>query len=408
MSDVKGRNTGRDDRDGGQVQLFESDTKPHLKPDLTLDATPELPAAVEIRINNGPIAGMDMSLDGSRLLVTNYGDNSVSLIDTDTCRVVETIAGITEPFAIATGRTAADRAYVSIVSPSYDSIGVIDTSTNTLAATHPLTLSISDLTVDPGGSHVYASRNGARGADVAVLDVVTGQVEAVDIASAPGVTAQCVRSSADGSRLYVALNGPSGGQLVVVATRAERDADRGATGRSRWRRKNPKSTNGGQQGKPQLRVVGAVDIGSSVRDIAVSPDGTTVYVASCSADFGAVVDVVDVRARKVTATRKIEQIGGLVTRLTLGGDGDRAYLVSEDRVTVLNTLTQDIVGTVRADQPSCVIESRDGSHLYIADYLGTVTLVPVAATIPGTDDSRTCDSTEWIIPELLQYEAALA
>ncbi|KZS64307.1 YncE family protein [Mycobacterium ostraviense] len=395
MSDVNGQNTGWDERDSAYVQLFGS------------GATPDLPAAVEIRVNNGPIAAMAMSADGSRLLVTNYRDHSVSVIDTDSCRVGETIAGVNEPFAIATASAPAERAYVSIVSPAYDSIGVIDASTNTLAATHPLTLSVSDLTVDPGGNYVYASRNGARGADVAVLDTATGRVEAIEVATVPGTTAQCVRISADGSRLYVGINGPSGGQLVAVATRPERDADRGATGRSRWRRKNAKSPEKAE--KPQLRVVGTVDIGSAVRDVAVSPDGAIVYVASCGADFGAVVDVVDSRARKVTATRKIDQIGGLVTRLTLSGDGDRAYLVSEDRVTVLDTLTQDIVGTVRADQPSCVIESRDGGHLYIADYTGTVTMVPVAATVPGVDDAVECGaSTEWIMPELLQYEAALA
>lgn len=397
MSDVNGQNTGWDERDGAQVQLFGS------------GATPDLPAAVEIRLNNGPIAAMAMSPDGSRLLVTNYSDHSVSVIDTDNCRVVETIAGVNEPFAIATGSAPAARAYVSIVSPSYDSIGVIDTSTNTLAATHPLTLSVNDLTVDPGGNYVYVSRNGARGADVAVLDTATGGVEAIDIATAPGTTAECVRSSTDGTRLYVAINGLSGGQLVVVATRAEPDPDGGATGRSRWRRKNPKNAHVAQDGKPKLRVVDTIDIGSAVRDVAVSPDGATVYVASCGADFGAVVDVVDSRAREVTATRKIDQIGGLVTRLTLSSDGDRAYLVSEDRVTVLNTLTQDIIGTVRVAQPSCVIESRDGGHVYIADYTGTITMVPVAATVARIDDAREYEaSTEWILPELLQYEAALA
>nr|WP_244174454.1 hypothetical protein [Mycobacterium persicum] len=208
MSDVNGQNPGWDEQDDAQVQLFGS------------GATPDLPAAVECRVNNGPIAAMAMSPDGSRLLVTNYSDHSVSVIDTDTCRVVETIAGVNEPFAITTGSAPAERAYVSIVSPAYDSIGVIDASTNTLAATHPLTLSVSDLTVDPGGNYVYASRNGARGADVAVLDTATGAVEAIDIATAPGATAECVRISADGSRLYVGINGPSGGQLVIIATRA--------------------------------------------------------------------------------------------------------------------------------------------------------------------------------------------
>ncbi|WP_373425052.1 YncE family protein, partial [Mycobacterium simiae] len=141
-----------------------------------------------------------------------------------------------------------------------------------------------------------------------------------------------------------------------------------------------------------------------------SPDGATAYVASCGADFGTVVDVIDTRTNKVTRTRKIDQIGGLVTRLSVGGNGARAYLVSEDRVTVLNTRDQDIIGTVRAGQPSCVVESRDGSRLYIADNSGTVSVTPVAAGLSGSEvDGPASDvSTAWIVPELLQYEAALA
>ena len=93
------------------------------------------------------------------------------------------------------------------------------------------------------------------------------------------------------------------------------------------------------------------------------------------------VDVVDTRTNKITGTRKIAEIGGLLTRLTLSGDGDRAYLVSDDRVTMLCTLTQDVIGTVNvATQPSCVVESPDGKYLYIADYSGTVTVAPIASS----------------------------
>ena len=62
-----------------------------------------LPIFVEIPVNNGPISSIATSPDGSRLMVTNYGHNSVSIIDTDSCRVLETVAGVDEPFAIAVG-----------------------------------------------------------------------------------------------------------------------------------------------------------------------------------------------------------------------------------------------------------------------------------------------------------------
>lgn len=396
--DVNGEHTGRDGLDAGEAPLLE------------FGAAPDLPVTVEIRVSNGPIASIDITADGSRLMVTNYGDSSVSVIDTDTCRVLETVAGIDEPFAIAMSGAEANRAYVSTVSPAYDSIGVIEVSTNSIVATHPLTLSVSDLTVSPDGKYVYASRNGARGADVAVLDTTTGRVASIDIATTPGTTAECVRISPDGGHLYVGTNGPCGGQLVVVATRSEPDEKPSRAGRPRWRRKNGKEAPAATDAKPKLRIVGTIEIGSAVRDVSLSPDGATAYVASCGADFGAVIDVIDTRTSTITGTRKIDQIGGLVTRLSLGGNGARAYLVSEDRVTVLNTLNQEIIGTVRAGQPSCVVESRDGSLLYIADNRGTISVTPVAAALSGIDvELQARDaSAEWIMPELLQYEAALA
>ena len=77
-----------------------------------------------------------------------------------------------------------------------------------------------------------------------------------------------------------------------------------------------------------------------------SPDGAVAYVASCGPAACAVIDVVDTRTNKITDTRKIAEIGGLLTGLTISGDGDRAYLVSADGITVLCTLTHDVVGTV--------------------------------------------------------------
>ncbi|GAB7145678.1 YncE family protein [Mycobacterium riyadhense] len=397
MSGIK--KADRDDRHGEGAQVFD------------FEAAAGGLVIIEVAVKNGPISGIDISADGARLLVTNYSDNSVSIVNTETCRVTETIDGIDEPFAIAAGGADGNRAYVSTVSTAYDSIAVIDMATRAVVATHPLALSVSDLTVSRDGKYVYAARNGARGADVAILDTTTDQVAVIDIATTPGTTTECVRISSDGTRLYVGTNGPAGGQLVVIATGAQ-SPDAGSGGRSRWRKKTTKSR--GKQAPTGPRVVDTIEIGSSVRDVALSPDGAVAYVASCGADFGAVVDVVDTRTSKISGTRKIGDIGGLVTRLTVSGNGERAYLVSEDRVTVLCTRTQDVLGTLRTNQPSCVAESPDGKHLYIAGYSGIVTVAPVeAAVTSGASDTeqRALDpnrSVDWFLPDLLQYEPALA
>jgi YVTN family beta-propeller protein len=372
------------------------------------DAAPGSPIVVKISVNNGPISGIVSSPDGSRLMVTNYGVDSVSIIDTDSCRVVETVSGVQEPFAIAAGGPEAispNRVYVSSVSRAYDSIEVIDVFTNTVVATHPLALSVSDLVVSADGRYVYASRNGARSADVAVLDTITDRVEVIDIAG-PGTTIQCVRTSPDGARVYAGTNEPVGGRLVVLGAPSDDEARRSSE-RAGWRRIKPaRSRNTG------LRVIGVVEIGLAVRDVAVSPDGAVAYVASCCPELGAVVDVVDTRTNKITSTRKLGEIGGNLTGCTLSRDGDRAYLVGDDGITVLCTLSQDVIGTVRVrEQPSCVVESPDGKRLYVADYSGAVTVAPVAPTAPLAIEGaahRSDASAEWVMPELPQYEPALA
>ena len=98
--------------------------------------------------------------------------------------------------------------------------------------------------------------------------------------------------------------------------------------------------------------------------------------------------------------------------MTLSRDGDRAYLVSDDSIMVLCTLTHDVVGSVTVpNQPSCVVESRDARYLYIADYSGVVTVAPVASVVALGIENTAAETrvpAEWVLPALPQYEPALA
>jgi DNA-binding beta-propeller fold protein YncE len=345
---------------------------------VEVGVAPGFSVVAEIPVQHGAVSGIAVSPDGARLIVTHYGDSSVSLIDTSDHPVAQTAVYADEPFAITIADTGRPRAYVSTVSAAYDSILAVDVRTNRVVAVHPVAHSVTDLAVSPDGKHVYASRTAVDGADVAVLDTETGTVDAIGIAATPGTTTECVRVSRDGCRLYVATNGPSCAELVVI------DAH-------------------------QKRVVDTVEIGSPIRDIALSPNGATAYVASCGPDLGAVVDVVDTATNIITSTCKIGEIAGLLTQLTLSRDGQRAYLVSDDNVMVLSTLTYDVIGGIAVGgQPSCVIESPIGSCLYIADYVGAVTVLAIESATASADASTSDDEPTtpnlWAIPDLLQLE----
>jgi DNA-binding beta-propeller fold protein YncE len=345
---------------------------------LEMDAAPGFTVAAEIAVRRGAVSGIAVSPDGALLMVTHYGDDGFSLIDTASGAVVQTVTDIDEPFAVAMSDEPAGRAYLSSVSGASDAVLAFDTDSGQVVATYPLAFSVTDLAVSPNGRHVYAGRTAARGADVAILDTVTGGEDAVSIATTAGTITECLRVSPDGRRLYVAANGASTAELVVIDTRRN-------------------------------RVLSTIEIGCPIRDFALSPDGATAYVGSCGPDFGTVLDVVDTRTSAVTNTYKIGDVAGVLAQLAVGRNGERAYLVGDQRVTVLSTATRDVIGSiVVSGQPSCVIESPDGKRLFIADYAGTVTILGIAAA-PALADALPMDDDltaphPWVFPDLLLLE----
>jgi DNA-binding beta-propeller fold protein YncE len=331
--------------------------------------------AGEINAGRGAVSGMAISPDGDVLMTTHYGDDSVSLIDTANGAIALTVIDVEESFAVAmSGR----RAYLSSVSAEHDSVLALDTESEEIVAEYPLAFNVTDLAVSPNGRHLYAGRTDVEGADVAILDTKTGKEDSVRIAGTAGTTTGCVRVSPEGRRLYVAANGSSTAHLVMV------DA-------------------------VQKRVLNAVEITSPIRDIALSPDGATAYVGSAGPDFGTVLDIIDTRTSTITTTHKIGDVAGLLVQLTVSRDGERAYLVGDQNVTVLSTTTQDVIGSIAVDgDPSCAIESPDGKRLYIADYAGTVKVLDIAVAAAPADVLTADDELTGARPAATRTDAGLA
>jgi DNA-binding beta-propeller fold protein YncE len=343
------------------------------------DVAPVFTIAGEINAGRGAVSSMAISPDGHVLMTTHYGDGSVSLIDTANGAVALTVIDVEESFAVA---MSGSRAYVSSVSAEHDSVLAFDTESDEIVAEYPLAFNVTDLAVSPNGRHLYAGRTDVEGADVAILDTKTGKEDSVRVAGTAGTTTGSVRVSPEGRRLYVAANGSSTAHLVMV------DA-------------------------VQKRVLNAVEITSPIRDIALSPDGAAAYVGSAGPDFGTVLDIIDTRTSTITTTHKIGDVAGLLVQLTVSRDGERAYLVGDQNVTVLSTATQDVIGSIAVGgDPSCAIESPDGKRLYIADYAGTVTVLEIAVAAAPADVSTADDELTaprpWAVPDLLLLEPTLA
>jgi YVTN family beta-propeller protein len=312
----------------------------HVNEETTVG--PDVTRSGAVSVQRGPIGDIAA---GTPVVVTNFGDDSVSLLNADTLTVDGVIAVPGEPFAVA---VSDDRAYVSTSSSTYDAVSVIDTNTKTVIATYSLAFSITALAVSPDGKRVYAGRTGNDYVDVAVIDTTAERVGTINIATGAGIGIDAVEVDPTGKRLYVATTDARGSALLIVDTET-------------------------------ARLERAVPIGSPIRDIAFA-DGTA-YVLTSDRDRGGVFHAIDLSTNQIADT--VDLGIGAPTQMVLSPDKTRAYIVDYDHVAVLCTLSLEVVTTITVTaRPSCVAVSFDGGRLYVADYAGGVTAFTVASGMP--------------------------
>lgn len=294
-----------------------------------------------ITVNRGPIG--DIAAGGAGVVVANFGDDSVSIFGPAARAHGDDIAVAGEPIAVV---VADDRAYVSTASVSRDAVSMIDLRDRVVVATFPLAFGVAAMAVSPDGKRVFAGHTAHDRIDVTVIDTVAEREGTIKIGhgTAASLDALCVDPS--GRHLYVATTDDRGSRLAIVDVEAS-------------------------------RVARVVEVGSPIRDIAYA--GGAVYVLTSDRAVGGAVHVIDLSTNRVTGT---VETGGAPTQLVMSPDHARAYVVDYDRVAVLCTLSLEIVDSVSVDaRPSCVALGSDGSHLYVADYSGAVSVFSVASTI---------------------------
>jgi YVTN family beta-propeller protein len=189
--------------------------------------------------------------DGTRAYVTNAGSDSISVIDTASDAVTGTIPVGDSPSALA---VTPDGHWLYVMTAG-GVVQVVDTLLGTITATIAVGSS-GDIAIAPDGAQAYV----AAGL-VYVIDTATNAVVhsfAPEAAAIPDVTntATAVAVSPDGTRAYVAVTTfnmtgggfGAGGAVVLVDTAS-------------------------------AAVVGRIDLGSLPGAIALTPDGSRVYVA---------------------------------------------------------------------------------------------------------------------------------
>jgi YVTN family beta-propeller protein len=159
------------------------------------------------------VAPWGLAVSATKTYVANQGSNTVTVIDrADPSATPITITVAASPTAIALGPAGSNRAYVA----GDTAVSVIDTATNTVIATMTTGGGPSyGIAVSPTGQRLYVGMTGTN--RVAVIDTTTTTPTVLGTVAVGSVPAG-VAVSADGSRLYVTNFASNNVSVIDTAT----------------------------------------------------------------------------------------------------------------------------------------------------------------------------------------------
>ena len=220
--------------------------------------------------------------DGTKVLVPNFGSNTVSIVCTATNRVLATIPVGLGPTAVDVDPTSTT-AYVA--NSGSGTVSVISIPTETVVGTITVGTGPVDVAVSRDGSRVYVSNGGSN--TVSVINPTTNTVVAtISTGTAPnGLT-----TSLDNTKLFVVNSGNNTVNVYDTATNALLTTIGVGTSPLKIAA-NPVNpifmyvSNSGSNSvtvlsTTALSVITTVPVGISPRGLAVTGDGTQVWVAN--------------------------------------------------------------------------------------------------------------------------------
>jgi YVTN family beta-propeller protein len=197
-----------------------------------------------------------MVSNGQVIFVTNFGQDSVSVIDAVTWKLMKTIAVCAQPHGIV---LSPDRRYVYASCNGGHAVAVIDVATQALVTLIPM----------PALSAPYGIAISADGRYVYASDYYTGRLMVIDATTNTylrsvevGAHPMLIVRSPDGKRLYVADNGSRGVSVLDI---------------------------GSDPADPQV-LVSNVPVAGYPHGLAVTPDGHYLVVANTYGDTLSVID----------------------------------------------------------------------------------------------------------------------
>jgi YVTN family beta-propeller protein len=204
-------------------------------------------------------------------------------------------------------------------------ISIINPDTNASAGSITLNAPAYDIAFSPDGLRAYAVNFTTD--NIAVIDTSTNGVIGNIVVAGP----VRVEVGPDSDRLYVTTANDS---VVVI--------DAGTLG-----------------------IATTIPVGSSPNGLAVSPNGTRVYVANRNANS---VSVIDTSSNTVVAT---VNVGSFPVEVALSPNGKRLYVTNffDNTISVVDTAVNTVVATIDVGSgPQGIAVTPDGGKVYVANF----------------------------------------
>ena len=285
---------------------------------------------------------------GPRAYVSNERDGTVTVIDTNSDRVVSTIDVGARPRGI---RTSPDGklVYVALSFSSQQTpgtinqIAAIDTERGEVVAKYDAGTDPEQFAVSADGGRLFISNEDAGTASI--VDTTSGKILSTVVV---GIEPEGVTISPDGRWVYVTAETSN---TVSVIDTAKND------------------------------VVATFMVGARPRDAAFSPDGSRAYV---TAELGRTLSVIDTRTHTVVRTIHLPSGDGVKPMgVVVSNDGEKVYVANgrANSVSVLDAHTDKLIATIPVGQRVWGLAlTRDGKKLYAANGLSNDVSVIDTAT----------------------------
>jgi YVTN family beta-propeller protein len=315
--------------------------------------------------------GVAVSPDGSKVYVTNETSNNVSVISTFTNRVTGAPIPVgTHPVGVAVSPDGS-KVYVTNTSFGSYNVSVIDAAKNRVTVTIPVGQLPLGVAVTPDGArhpppHLRAEEPGRAGDATNKVYVANGSSNNVSVIDA--VKNKVVAT------ISVGLH-PIGVAVSPVQRKREDEHERGdVSGRDREPDggkvyvANELSNSVSVIDTATNTVIATIPVGTDPRAVAVSPDGSRVYVTNANHSQPAgTVSVIDGETNTAIATIPV---GNTPVGVSVTPDGSRVYVANAfSPVSVIDAVKNKVVSTITVGNDAVALglfiqpeRPSDGGH----------------------------------------------